>query len=305
MRALDVMMRELYKPVAQKERQTAYVTCGYCRGTGANPPSSVCPACSGRGYNQVALPYKACPACGGDGDVDSSRCTCATCGGKGVVSVQERSEEEHPSQSGGTRLMQIRCEYCWGRGVDPFGCPGPKSRCQVCGGKGYNSVTPPIEKCKACGATGKVPGRRLACSACKGKGVVRARIPEQRQTCSHCQGSGTDPETSFPCTQCGGQGVVTRRLRIQPVPKVGVTVGGKEEADQTRRRREARSMGHTPPGPTSLEDRVSSHITTYPGIGVAAVQALFGLSKSEAERMLQGLVRARKIKKKEELYHPA
>jgi len=54
-----------------------------------------------------------------------------------------------------------------------------------------------------------------------------------------------------------------------------------------------------------LADKVSAYITNFPGVGLADVQALFGLSKSEAEKTLRSLVKARKIKKKDELHYPA
>ena len=185
------------------------------------------------------------------------------------------------------RREEVKCAYCGGRGVDPFGLPGPESRCSVCGGKGHNRVMTPYIRCDACGGTGRQLGRRLTCSACKGRGVTTIRRPTV--TCPRCQGSGVQPGNEFglPCTLCSGLGAVERESRAAP-PASGMSGRSADEG-----------------GRPSLADRVSAYVTSSPGAGLGDVQVLFGLSKSEAERTLQGLVRARKIKKKEELYHPA
>ena len=282
----------------EPEKESALVVCGYCRGKGANPPTSTCPACGGRGYNRVTLPYTACPVCDGEGDVDSSRCTCARCGGRGVVSAREEQTRSPSAEMG--NMVTVKCGYCWGRGKDPFGCPGPKSNCSVCGGRGYNTVTAPFEVCKACGGTGKAPGRRLTCSSCKGKGVKSIRVPTQ--PCPDCQGTGYQGDRV--CPRCGGRGKLNVKLNIQKIPAPGVVVGGEEDAALGGRARRQRLM---PAGPAVVSegDRISVHITNFPGVKAADVQALFGLSKSEAEKRLQHLVQVRKIKQKEGLYYPA
>lgn len=289
------------RPRRAKETDTnsALVVCGYCGGRGANPPTSTCPVCNGRGYNRVTLPYTACPACGGEGDVDSSRCTCSRCGGRGVVTVREKEETASPTARAGN-MVEVKCGYCWGRGKDPFGCPSPQSNCSVCGGRGYNTVAVPFEVCKACGGTGKAPGRRLTCSSCKGKGVKPVRVPTQ--PCPDCEGTGYQGDRA--CPRCGGRGSVKVKLNIQRIPPPGAVVGGEEDTGLSGRARRQRLM---PAGPAVVSegDRISVHITNFPGVKAADVQALFGLSKSEAEKRLQHLVQVRKIKQKDDLYYPA
>ncbi|MFQ5878829.1 MAG: hypothetical protein ACE5IZ_01455 [Dehalococcoidia bacterium] len=291
------------RPRRAKEpgKESAVVTCGYCGGAGANPPTSTCPACGGRGYNRITLPYTACPVCEGEGDVDSSRLTCARYGGRGVVTVREEQEQMAGVASGAAGdMVDVKCGYCWGRGKDPFGCPSPQSNCSVCGGRGINRVTAPFEVCGACRGTGKAAGRRLTCSSCKGKGVKSIRVPTQ--TCQACRGTGYQGDRA--CPECGGRGGLKVRLNIQRIPPPSVVVGGEDTA--TGRRARTQRMMPTGPAVVSEEDRISVHITNFPGVKVADVQALFGLSKGEAERRLQHLVQVRKIKEKEGgLYYPA
>ena len=90
--------------------------------------------------------------------------------------VYSEARFKHPSGEPRGKV-DVRCAYCGGRGVDPFGLPGPESNCSVCGGKGYNRVMVPYVPCPDCGGTGKEPGRRLTCTACKGKGVITVREP--------------------------------------------------------------------------------------------------------------------------------
>lgn len=79
-----------------------------------------------------------------------------------------------------------------------------------------------------------------------------------------------------------------------------------KEAGQSKGRRGHRSsLLAALSAPASLEDRVSAHIASFPGVRFADVQPLFGLSKSQAEKTLQGLVKAQRIRRKEdELYYP-
>jgi len=191
---------------------------------------------------------------------------------------------KHPSRES-REMVEVRCAYCGGRGVDPFGLPGPESNCSVCGGKGYNRVMTPHVVCASCGGTGKQLGRRLTCSACKGRGVITVRKPTA--TCPQCHGTGIQPGDEFrlPCTLCSGRGVVDKER-----PRVSEAATPRRSAETAR--------------PLSLADRLSAYITTSPGVGLADVQAIFDLSKSEAERTLRSLVEAHKIKEKDELYYP-
>jgi len=55
----------------------------------------------------------------------------------------------------------------------------------------------------------------------------------------------------------------------------------------------------------SLADRVATHITSFPGVKIEDVQALFGLSEKDAQEMLQELVKTHRVRQKEDgLYHP-
>lgn len=163
-------------------------------------------------------------------------------------------------------LMEVECAYCWGRGKDPFGLPGPKASCSVCGGKGNNRVMAPYAQCRSCRGSGKQLGRHLTCSVCKGRGVVPVRIPGDR--------SRRSPP------------------RIAPSPATRLLSGGGRSAARASRA-------------VSVAERVSAHITNFPGVKGEHVEALFGLSEAEAERTLQGLAQAGKIVKKGELHYPA
>jgi len=56
----------------------------------------------------------------------------------------------------------------------------------------------------------------------------------------------------------------------------------------------------------SLADRVATYITSFPGVKLEGVQALFGPSEKDAQKMLQALVKTHRIRRKEDgLYHPA
>jgi len=55
-----------------------------------------------------------------------------------------------------------------------------------------------------------------------------------------------------------------------------------------------------------VADQIATHITSFPGARPLDVQVIFGLSSSETEQTLQGLVEARRICQKEDsLYYPA
>ena len=56
---------------------------------------------------------------------------------------------------------------------------------------------------------------------------------------------------------------------------------------------------------TSLAERASAYIASYSGVSAEDVEALLGVSSSQAERILQSLVKAAKVKKRDELYYPA
>jgi len=170
--------------------------------------------------------------------------------------------------AGSGQTVDVKCAYCYGRGTDPFGCPSPSSKCAVCGGKGYNRVMTPYVPCADCGGTGKQPGRRLTCTACKGKGVLTVREP------------------------VGRPGLPVRAVMATP-PSAGMS-GQVRPPAQPRSRQTA-----------SVAERASAYIANFPRAKAEDVEALLGLSQSEADRVLRALVKAGKIKKKDELYYPA
>jgi hypothetical protein len=57
--------------------------------------------------------------------------------------------------------------------------------------------------------------------------------------------------------------------------------------------------------PASVEDRISAYVCTYPGANIADVQALFGMSKEEADRTLKQTVRGRRLRERRGAYYPA
>jgi len=169
-------------------------------------------------------------------------------------------------------MADLKCAYCYGRGVDPFGCPGPTSKCAVCGGKGYNRVVAPYVACTACGGTGKVLGRRMTCTTCKGKGVITVR-----------PGAGT------------GRRFVTSVGAAAPT--AAAIIQGRQVAPISLPRSEQ---------PASVTDQITTHITHFPGVKAAHVEALFGLSKGDAKKTLRELVQVRKICLEDDgLYYPA
>jgi len=182
-------------------------------------------------------------------------------------------QEAHRATAATARrnIVDLKCAYCSGRGLDPFGCPGPTSKCAVCGGKGYNRVVAPYATCTACGGTGKLQGRRMTCTTCKGKGVQTVR-PGSRIRRRAGAPAGTAAPTA-PGIQRGQVASISLRRSEQP---------------------------------TSVGDQVTTHVTNFPGVKAAHVEALFGLSKNKAEGILRELVGARKIRQKDdELYYPA
>lgn len=182
-----------------------------------------------------------------------------------------RQEPPRPAATPPGNMVDLKCAYCYGRGTDPFGCPSPSSKCAVCGGKGYNRVVVPYATCTACGGTGKLQGRRMTCTTCKGKGVMTVR-----------PGAGTGRRfgTSVGAAAPTAPGI--QRGQVAPI---------------SLRRSEQ---------PASVADQVTTHVTNFPGVKTAHVEALFGLPKNKAEGILRELVRARRICQKDDgLYYPA
>ena len=99
------------------------------------------------------------------------------------------------------------CAYCGGGGIDPFGIPSERSKCQVCGGRGKVRIEKPIIECAFCRGTGIYPDKRITCTACMGKGVVKA--VKNPTTCPECEGTGESESTpGLYCVRCKGKGVI-------------------------------------------------------------------------------------------------
>ena len=105
-------------------------------------------------------------------------------------------------------IAPVRCAFCRGRGLDPFGLLSLLAACQVCLGRGRVLVPSPYGTCACCAGTGVQPHRRLACSACRGRGVHAQ--PAGSRPCPVCHGQGTAPcsELDLPCLTCGGRGTI-------------------------------------------------------------------------------------------------
>lgn len=109
-------------------------------------------------------------------------------------------------------MVTVKCAFCNGTGIDPFGLLSELSTCQVCGGRGEVRIRGPVTECKICGGTSIEPYtlNRLHCMACGGKGVVRTIEPAE--TCPQCRGTGVFPRRPpMYCHVCRGQGVIRRR----------------------------------------------------------------------------------------------
>lgn len=100
---------------------------------------------------------------------------------------------------------QIRCAFCKGKGLDPFGIPSRMSLCQVCLGTGKVWVEPPTITCAFCGGSGVYLDKRLTCTVCGGKGVVTSL--KDAKACPDCLGSGMSPD-GLPDLLCRGIGVI-------------------------------------------------------------------------------------------------
>lgn len=95
----------------------------------------------------------------------------------------------------------IKCAFCKGKGVDPFGIPSELSRCQVCNGRKVNVVLTPSEECPACLGTGVYKFHRLVCAVCKGRGQVsRVAGKDRTEGCEPGNKEMLDIETGLPCS---------------------------------------------------------------------------------------------------------
>lgn len=102
----------------------------------------------------------------------------------------------------------VTCNFCGGRGLDPFGVLSVLSKCAVCKGTGVITVPEPQVKCVFCHGSGVHPDTRMTCLGCAGHGLHT--VPKPHETCPHCDGQGHElDQTDFACTVCHGAGTIT------------------------------------------------------------------------------------------------
>lgn len=112
----------------------------------------------------------------------------------------------------------VRCSFCKGRGVDPFGLLSEHSLCVVCGGRKMVWVASPSMVCAHCSGTGTI--KRLTCTSCGGKGLMPA-VDGDSIRCPSCQGSGNDSSVSdMACLTCHGRGRIPTTVRKQKQKKL-------------------------------------------------------------------------------------
>lgn len=124
-----------------------------------------------------------------------------------VIEVISREEGE----------AKLKCAFCQGEGVDPFGVLSELSLCPVCGGRKVVKMHEPLRECAFCQGTGVYPETRLTCTACMGKGVVSVKEPVVE--CPECRSSGVahyrvdrvKSRLNLPCVVCGGKGVISSK----------------------------------------------------------------------------------------------
>ena len=138
---------------------------------------------------------------------------------------------------------------------------------------------------------------------------------EERWSGSMCPNCGASIELKQGAPARAGQAIECPKCHIQLVQISEnpvdfeildyLDVPGRREENEQPKGPRAGAAPAAPPPPVTPEDRVLIHITSFPGVRFMDVEALLGLSKSEAEKTLQDLVQAGKIRKKEDrLYYP-
>lgn len=136
-------------------------------------PTCTCAVCGGSG---MLLNHESCGNCEGTGKVDT---TCSSCRGTGV-------RQKTCPDCGGDGIIDVECPDCGGTGsVDG-------ATCSTCSGTGKVNGS---ESCAACSGTGKVD---VVCSTCSGTGLVK-------NPCTICGGDGL---MDVSCPDCGGDGIV-------------------------------------------------------------------------------------------------
>ncbi|MFH1030863.1 MAG: hypothetical protein V1770_06445 [bacterium] len=96
--------------------------------------------------------------------------------------------------------VMIRCAFCKGKGLDPFGIPSKLSKCQVCKGRRENFILEPYEECPVCAGSGVYKHHRMPCAVCGGRGYLH-RIPgkDRKYGCGSEKKEMLDIESGLPC----------------------------------------------------------------------------------------------------------
>ena len=128
-----------------------------------------------------------------------------------------KSDRSSKAADATTQLVEVKCAFCGGKGLDPFGIMSPLAECQVCEGEGTVKLAEPVVKCAFCHGTGVHPNSRMTCTVCDGVGTVE--VQKNASTCPHCHGTGRTadckdcdfPQSIFPCQHCKGTGVMVEQ----------------------------------------------------------------------------------------------
>lgn len=105
----------------------------------------------------------------------------------------------------GSSTQTIRCAFCAGRGVDPFGLLSERSRCTCCLGNGFVEVPDSHVPCAYCRGSGS--HKTYRCLVCRGTGVVDAPTGPTLP-CPDCQGEGAEASSRLVCLRCKGRGTL-------------------------------------------------------------------------------------------------
>lgn len=147
-------------------------------------------------------PTQVCAFCRGKGEKPAGA-RCPVCRGKGTVEI---------------RPPAVKCALCKGRGEER---PRGNVTCNACRGTGYISVAPPIQKCASCRGTGRQRSSRLACTVCRGAGMVGAARHEMATAPLSTRGPSPRPAFTLrigepPPTGNAGPGLRNRAARSTP-----------------------------------------------------------------------------------------
>lgn len=142
-----------------------------------------------------------CAFCKGKGvdpfELLSSISTCAVCGGKGKVNVEE---------------PYIKCAFCQGTGIYPHS----RLNCTVCSGKGVVTFREPKVTCPECKGTGQEHLTNLPCLKCGGIGVIKkspGTMGEEKISRSHA-GKKAAPKSTTEAAEVNNPSSAEAEMKI-------------------------------------------------------------------------------------------